>query len=66
VEEAVAGHGAAARFLHAAGERDSLVLAEHYRLGQQLDNAAAAISRRYSIVKINPARSAAIIGVAEK
>lgn len=38
-QESVSWHAAAARFLEVAGERNHMVLAEHHRLGQQLEQA---------------------------
>jgi tetratricopeptide (TPR) repeat protein len=40
-QESVSWHGMAAEFLESVGERDAVVLAEHYRLGQQKGKAAA-------------------------
>jgi TPR repeat protein len=39
-EEKVAWHAAAGLFLEKAGERDASLLAEHYRIGNQLTQAA--------------------------
>ena len=39
-EEKAAWHGEAGRFLEAAGEREGIILADHYRLGKELDRAA--------------------------
>jgi len=44
-EDRETGHRAAAAFLQSMGERDPLVLAEHYALGREMDQAATLYAR---------------------